>query len=188
MRRPLLFVAVLLLAGCGGATELEPVDDSRAAEPQSAELHWRESYPSSGQRLIFAVDSLEVTATGWSADIAVTNSTATSFDLGAVPAPSSFGLMLFANDSLEEFQKAAKSGRLPPPRTATRFDPALPDVLAPSQTWRGTISAPGSLAGGAYVRVSFGPLVAKGEPPDGMRPTVVWITDRSYRLKTEETL
>jgi hypothetical protein len=188
MRAPLFLVAALLLAGCGNSSKLEPVDESRPAKPQRAELHWRESYPSSGQRLIFAVDSLEVTATGWSADIAVTNSTATSFDLGAVPAPSSFGLMLFANDSLEEFQKAAKSGRLPPPRTATRFDPALPDVLAPSQRWRGTISAPGSLAGGAYVRVSFGPLVAKGQPPDGMSSTVVWITDRSYRLKTEETL
>jgi hypothetical protein len=188
MRRRLLLVAVLLLAGCGDGGKLEPVDESRAAEPQRAELHWRESYPSSGQRLLFAVDSLEITAKGWSADIAVTNSTATSFDLGAVPAPSSFGLMLFANDSLEEFKKAAKSGRLPPPRTATRFDPALPDVLAPNQTWRGTISAPGSLAGGAYVRVSFGPLVAQGEPPDGTRSTVIWITDRSYRLKTDQTL
>jgi hypothetical protein len=55
-------------------------------------------------------------------------------------------------------------------------------VLAPKQTWRATISAPGSLADGAYVRVSFGPLVAKGDPPDGMEPRVVWITDRSYRL------
>ena len=182
MRRRLLLVAVLLLAGCGDGGKLEPVDESRAAEPQRAELHWRESYPSSGQRLIFAVDSLEITAKGWSADIAVTNSTAIPFDLGAVPDPSAFGLMLFANDNLDELEKAAKNGRLPPPRTATRFDPAPPDMLAPKQTWRGTISAPGSLADSAYVRVSFGPLVAKGDPPEGMRPTVVWITDRSYRL------
>ena len=55
-------------------------------------------------------------------------------------------------------------------------------MLAPNQTWRATISAPGSLADGTYVRVSFGPLRAKGEPPEGMRPIVVWITDRSYRL------
>jgi hypothetical protein len=182
MRWPLLLVAVLLLAGCGDAGKLEPVDESRAAEPQRAELHWRESYPSSGQRLIFAVDSLEITAKGWSADIAVTNSTAIPFDLGAVPVPSAFGLMLLANDNLDEFAEAAKNGRLPPPRAATRFDPAPPDVLAPKQTWRATISAPGSLADSAYVRVSFGPLVANGDPPDGMRPTVVWITDRSYRL------
>jgi predicted small lipoprotein YifL len=182
MRWPLLLVAALLLAGCGDGGKLEPVDDSRAAEPQRADLDWRESYPSSGQRLIFAVDSLEITAKGWSADIAVTNSTAIPFDLGAVAAPSAFGLMLFANNNLDELEKAAKNGRLPPPRTATRFDPAPPDVLAPKQTWRATISAPGSLADSAYVRVSFGPLVAKGDPPEGMRSTVVWITDRSYRL------
>lgn len=63
-----------------------------------------------------------------------------------------------------------------------RAEPAPPDVLAPDQTWRATISSPGSLADGAFVRVSFGPLRAKGEPPAGMEPTVLWITDRSYRL------
>ena len=182
MRWPLFLAAALLLAGCGNSGKLEPVDESRAAEPQRAELHWRESYPSSGQRLIFAVDSLEITAKGWSADIAVTNSTAVSFELGAVAAPTAFGLMLFVNDNLDEFQEAAQNGRLPAPRFATRFDPVLTDVLAPKQTWHGRISAPGSLADGAYVRVSFGPLVAMGDPPNGMRPTVVWITDRSYRL------
>jgi hypothetical protein len=182
MRRPLLLVAVLLLAGCGGATELEPVDDSRAAEPQSAELHWRESYPSSGQRLVFAVDSLEITRNGWSTEIAVTNSTKIPFEIGANPEQLVFGLMLFADDDLAEFQEASLNGRLPAPRTATRYDPPPPDVLAPKQTWHATISAPGSLADGAYVRVSFGWLVAIGDPPDDMEPRVHWITDRSYRL------
>jgi hypothetical protein len=50
MRAPLFLVAVLLLAGCG-STKFEPVDESRAAEPQRAELDWRESLPSSGERL-----------------------------------------------------------------------------------------------------------------------------------------
>jgi hypothetical protein len=44
------------------------------------------------------------------------------------------------------------------------------------------MSAPGSLADGAYVRVSFGVLRAKGDPPDGVPQTVGWVTDRSYRL------
>jgi hypothetical protein len=181
MRAPLFVLAVLLLAGCGSA-KLEPVDASRAAEPQRAELNSRESYPSSGERLVFVVHTLEITTKGWSADIAVTNSTAISFDLGAVSEPSAFGLMLFANGNLDELIEASANGRLPAPRLAARFDPPPPDVLAPKQTWRATISAPGSLADGAYVRVSFGPLVAKGDPPDGMESRVVWITDRSYRL------
>ena len=89
--------------------------------------------------------------------------------------------MLFANNDLDELKEAADDGRLPPPRLAARFDPPPPDVLSPKQTWRASISAPGSLADGAYVRVSFGPLRANGHPPEGMEP-VVWITDRSYRL------
>ena len=181
MRWPLFLVAMLLLAGCG-STKLEPVDESRAAEPQRAVLDWRESLPSSGERLVFVVHTLEITKKGWSADIAVTNLTATPFDLGAAPEPSAFGLMLFANDNLDELEEAAGNGRLPAPRLAARFDPDPPDVLAPKQTWRTTMSAPGSLADGAYVRVSFGPLRATGDPPDGIHQTVIWITDRSYRL------
>jgi hypothetical protein len=181
MRAPLFLLAVLLLAGCGGA-ELEPVEASRAAEPQRAKLDWRESYPVSGQRLVFVVRTLEVTEEGWWADIAVTNSTRIPFELGATPEPFAFGVMLFANNDLDELQETAANGQLPPPRLAARFDPPPPDELAPKQTWRTTISAPGSLADGAYVRVSFGPLRAKGDPPEGMEPTVLWITDRSYRL------
>jgi hypothetical protein len=56
-------------------------------------------------------------------------------------------------------------------------------VLSPGETWRATISSRGSLADSAYVRISFGPLVAQGEPPPDMdQSTVVWITDESYRL------
>ena len=181
MRRPLVLAAVLLLAGCG-AGELEQVKPVRAAEPRRVELGWRESYPSTGERLIFAVEALEITKRGWSADIAVTNSTAIPFELGALPEPSAFGLMLFATGNLEELAQAADEGRLPAPRLAARIEPAPPDELAPDRTWRATISAPGSLADGAFVRISFGPFRARGEPPAGMEPTVRWITDRSYRL------
>lgn len=181
MRAPLFLLAVLLLAGCG-SPELAPVDESRAAEPQRATLDWRENYPSSGERLVFVVQTLEVTKKGWSADIAITNLTTIPFALGSAPEPSMFGLMLFADDDLDALEEASRNGRLPSPRLAARFDPPPPDVLAPKETWHTTMSAPGSLADGAYVRVSFGPLVAQGDPPEGMEPTVIWITDRSYRL------
>lgn len=182
MRAPLFLAAVLLLTGCGASPELESLKTGRAAEPQRAELGWRESYPRSGERLVFVVRGLAVTKQGWSADVAVTNLTRIPFELGAGPDPLAFGVMLFASADLDALEQAAANGRLPPPRLATRFDPPPPDELASNQTWRTTMSAPGSLVDSSYVRVSFGPLRAKGDPPEGMQPTVLWITDRSYRL------
>ena len=64
MRR-LLVILLLLVAGCGSEGS-EPLPDARAAEPQSAVLNWRESYPKTGERLVFGVRSLAVTADGWS--------------------------------------------------------------------------------------------------------------------------
>jgi hypothetical protein len=181
MRRTLSLLAVLWLAGCGGA-EPQPLGPARAAEPQQAKLGWRESYPASGQRLVFAVEALTVREDGWSVDVAVTNSTRIPFGAGSEEAGLAYGLMLFATGDPAELEDASRAGRLPAVRRAATIEPALPKVLRPSQTWRGTLSAPGSLADGSWVRVSFGPLRAQGDPPTDMEPVVVWITDRSYRL------
>ena len=181
MRRTVLF-AVLLLTGCAAAPETKRVPLAHAAEPQHAELGWRESYPGTGERLRFAVDALDVRKGGWSVKIAVSNDTHTTFELGVNPAQLSFGLMLFATGSLAELEEANRAGQLPPVRLAATMKPPPPDVLAPGATWRTTLSGLGSLADGSYVRVSFGPLRAIGEPPQGMQPVVFWITDRSYRL------
>jgi hypothetical protein len=67
-------------------------------------------------------------------------------------------------------------------RLAATIDPPPPDTLAAGATWRATLSAPGSLADGSYLRVAFGPLRAVGDPPDGIERTVFWSTDRSHRL------
>ena len=180
MRRTVL-LAVLLLTGCGAA-ETEPVPPARAAEPQQVELDWVEIYPPTGERIRFAVDELDVRAEGWSVGIAVTNATRNSFELGVNRAQLSFGLMLFATGELDELEDANRAGRLPPVRLATTMEPPPPDVLAPGTTWHATLSGPGSLADGSYVRVAFGPLRAVGEPPQGMQPVLFWITDRSHRL------
>jgi hypothetical protein len=181
MRRTVL-LAVLLLTGCAAAPESKRIPLARAAEPQHAELGWRESYPSKGERLRFDVDALDIRKDGWSVEIAVSNDTHTTFELGVNPAQLSFGLMLFATGGLAELEAANRTGRLPPVRLAATMKPAPPDVLAPGATWRATLAGPGSLADGSYVRVSFGPLRAIGEPPQGMQPVVFWITDRSYKL------
>jgi hypothetical protein len=181
MRRNLSLLAVALLAGCGTTTEPEPVAPARAAEPQTAELGWRESYPSTGKRLRFDVDRLEVRRDGWSVAIAVTNSVGIPFEI-ARPLDSAFGLMLFETGDLGELTEAAEAAGLPPLRRATSIEPPPPRILAPDSTWRATLSAPGSLSDGSWVRVSFGPLEAVGTPPEGMQSQVVWITDKAHRL------
>jgi len=181
MRRTVL-LAVLLLTGCADAPEPEPIPPARAAEPQRVALDWLESYPSTGERLRFAVDVLTVRSEDWSVEIAVTNATRSSFELGANRAELSFGLMLFATGELEELEELSREGELPPVRLPRTIEPAPPDVLAPGATWRVTLSGPGSLADGSYLRVAFGPLRAVGEPPPDMEPVVFWITDRSHRL------
>jgi hypothetical protein len=183
MRRALLLAAAFLLAlaGCGGA-EPPPLAPARAAEPQQAKLGWKESYPTSGPRLVFAVDTLTVRDGGWSVDVAVTNLTPVPFAAAGSLTDLAYGLMLFATDDLGELEDAARRGGLPAVRRATAIEPEPPTVIGPNETWRATLSGPGSLADGSYVRVSLGPLRAKGEPPAGIEPIVVWITDRAHRL------
>lgn len=189
MRRHLSLVAlvlpvtlpIMLAAGCGVTRELEQVRPAHPAEPQRAELLWHESYPSTGMRLRFGVERLAVRRDGWSVEIEVTNSTRTPFELGQ-PAELEFGLMLFATGELDELTEAVNTAGLPPLRRARSIEPPPPHVLRPGSTWRATLSAPGSLADGSWVRVSFGPFDAVGTPPEGMQPHVGWITDKAYRL------
>ncbi len=179
--RCLVVVLVLLVAGCGSEAP-GSLPNAQSAEPQTAELDWLESYPAAGRRLTFGVDRLEVTASGWSASVSIENGTEIPFALGKEPLQLAFGLMLFEDGNLETLDEDARNGRLPPLREAVEIEPPPPDVLAPAQTWRATISGSGSLADDAYVRVSFGTLVAETEPPDGILPTVIWITDKAYQL------
>ena len=178
MRR-LLVLIVLLVSGCGSEAT-GPLPVARSAEPQAAVLNWRESYPTTGERLIFGVRSLELTTDGWASEISIENRTKISFELGDGP-PLAFGLVLLPDDDLKTLDRmTSRDGLLL--REPKTIEPRPPTMLQPGETWRAKISAPGSLADSAYVRLSFGPLVAKGEPPEGMQATVVWITDESYKL------
>lgn len=171
------------LAGCG--TSSQPVELARRAAPQGAALGWEERFPETGDALVFRVRSLAVTETGWEAEIGIENRTSVAWELPADdPATqSTFGLMLFADDDLARLEQLNGEGRLPAPRRARSFTPALPPLLRPGASWSGRIGAPGSLPAGRYVRVVFGALDAVGEPPEGLPATVVWITDHAHRLE-----
>ena len=179
----LLFVLVLVVAGCG-STEAgsEPDRPARPAEPQRAELGWRETYPApTGERLVFEVGTLAVTADGWSTTVAVTNRTPFRFEVDTGPGDYGFGLMLFPTNDLKALEAANREGRLPPIRSATKIVPPPPELLRPGATWRTTLSAPGSLADGSWVRVVFGTFLGvEGTPKEFAR--VVWFTDLAHRL------
>ncbi len=180
-----LFLAglTLALAGCGssGETALPPAEP---AAPEVAQLDWVETYGPPGSRLVFRVERLEVRNEGWTAAVSITNRTGVAFVLGGAehPLAQAFGVMVFSTGDLRELEQRNRAGELPPVREASSFSPPLPGALAHGATWRSEISARGSLPARAWVRVSFGPLVAVGEPPTGVEPTIVWITDHAYPL------
>ena len=178
-------VAGLALAsGIEGLRSSQPdAAASVAAGPQSAELGWKETYGAPGESIVFTVDALKVTATGWNARVGVANRSSVAWELAPNATPDgTFGLRLFETGDRSELDRRNASGTLPAVRAATGYVPALPKLLAPKTSWTGRISAPGALVAGSWARVVFGTLVAVGKPPKGLETQVVWITDHAYRL------
>ena len=180
-----LSAAVTLLgAGCGSSGGSGAVPSVVRAPPQEATLGWEETYPAEKPALVFGVGSFRVTRDGWAADISIENRSDVGWEVGdpRYEAGLQFGVMLFPDDDLKALEDRNRRGELPAIRHAATYRPALPSVLRPGSTWRGTISAPGALAGGLWVRVSFGPFVSVSDPPAGAASPVVWFTDHAYRL------
>jgi hypothetical protein len=180
---------VAAAAGCSaGGTGEASVPSVVRAPPQTARLEWREPYPAEQPALVFGVSSFAVTRDGWTADISVENRSQVGWEVGDTryAADRAFGVLLFPNDDLDELERRNRTGDLPAIRQAATYSPALPVVLRPGQTWRGTISARGALAGGLWARISFGPFVSSGKPPAGVVSPVVWFTDHAYHLEQAE--
>ena len=160
-------------------------DTSVAAGAQTAKLGWRETFGSDDEHLAFSVESLEVVRGGWRAKLSLENDSSVPYEVGDPRATldRSFGLMLFSSGDLGELEERNASGTLPAVRPATRYEPALPAILEPGDSWEGTISASGALVAEGWVRVVFGTLVAVGKPPDVLEEKIVWIADDTYRLR-----
>lgn len=180
--RFLAVAAAVLPAGCSSATTT--VSESASAPPQRVELHWDEREPAGGSHsLVFRTTSFVVTADGWSATIGIENHTGISWELGADKLTRSFGVMLFETGDEQELDRRNTDGDLPSIRPAHSFSPSLPLVLEDGKVWSGTVSAPGALAAGRFVRLVFGALTSVGDPPAGLRDQLVWITDSAYELR-----
>jgi hypothetical protein len=183
MRWTVLSLCVVA-AGCGTV----PAEPERSmtlrgpATPRTADLGWRESYGEGTRRLRFEVERLAVREDGWTARIAIENETGIGWELGSRPLQLAFGLMLFADGRLETLDELNRRGALPPVRRAVTIEPPPPDALAAGERWEATLRAPGSLPAGSWIRVTFGTLFARSDPPGALEPRVIWITDRAYRL------
>jgi len=165
----------------GDGTDVTP---SVAAAPQSATLDWKESYGVPGEEVVFTVDSLQVTKSGWRAHVGIENRTEVGWELApGATAGGSFGLQLFETGDKDELDQRNQRGTLPAVRAATDYEPELPRILEPKASWDGTISAHGPLVAGSWARVAFGTLIAVGKPPEGLEEMFVWITDNAYRLR-----
>jgi hypothetical protein len=162
----------------------EPPAESIAAGPQERDLGWRETYGPPGQQLVFTVDSLAVTKSGWRARVGVENASSVAWELDPSAMPNgTFGLQLFKTGEPDELEERNRAGTLPAARPATLFVPELPTILEPKASWKGEMSARGALVADSWVRVVFGTLIAVGKPPDELEETLVWITDNTYRLR-----
>jgi hypothetical protein len=183
VRRSLvLSLVAVAVAGCGSTNPAVPT--TVKAPPQTARLAWEEPYPTDGAALVFGVSSFTVTSNGWTADVSVENRSRVGWEVGDPrrAAERAFGVLLFPNDDLDELDRRNRNGDLPAIRPATSYRPALPPVLQPGKIWKGTIAARGALAGGLWVRLSFGTFASVGKPPEGAQPQVVWFTDHAHQL------
>ena len=161
------------------------VAPSAPARPQFATLRWRERHGAPGEQLVFDVDRIQVSRSGWKVWLGVRNDTSVTYEVGDPRASldRAFGLMLFRTGEIAELERRNRGNTLPQTRQAVRYEPSLPNVLEPGASWRGTISAPGALVAGSHARVVFGTLLPVGEPKNDLGDDIVWITDHAHRLE-----
>ena len=138
----LVFVAVGAAIACFAfssaakrdGNEVAEGTTSAAASPQKVVLGWEETASRGGEELVFSVESLEVLANGWRADITLENHTNTSYEVAATH-DRPFGLMLLSTGDHQALEEQNEEGTLPLIRPASRYEPRLPPILEPGDTW-----------------------------------------------------
>ena len=163
-----------------GGTSASVTRDT-AAVPQSKVLDWSEKQGRKGERIVFGVERFQVLRDGWRARISLRNESKVALELKR--SQRSFGLMLFTSNKHSQLEALMRKQALPTLRPAISYEPPLPSTLDPQASWTGTISAPGALVAGSFVRFVFGYFELIGRAPDTFPSDFTWITDHAYRLQ-----
>jgi hypothetical protein len=156
--RMLSIAAALVLVFAAAA----PAADVRVDWKEQARLHGRPVISFRVQRLITRKKG-KVTA--WAVVASVTNTTTKALRVSS----NQFGLALFSDGKTTDPRRAKTLFR------AIAFSPALPRVLAPGKSWRGTFIGGGAVANGSYVRVIFGWFAGPAVGGPGFN----WISDHA---------
>ena len=170
--RPLLFVLVLLTAGCGASSASSP------ARARTIALDWHELTGRPGAQMIVDVRRLVVRPNGWSVTASVKNDTQVTMSISRPhhSGETEFGVLVLGSRRASDVEAAG------PGVFATHVVPRAPLVLHPRETWGGTFSGPGRLSSGRYVRVELGRFTTVGPPERGVPERFRYITDHVVRV------
>jgi hypothetical protein len=178
-------VSVLVLAGCGGGTEMECLYHGIRCEnlPKHKlfRVNWNEKVDLEANQPIatFRVQSIEVRPRGYTIEASFTNTSPQTFTFptGGARAPKDFGLGVFT-DALGVRADEPPNYLL----QAKRITPAMPRELAPGQTWRGTMTSDEPPRPKRWLRVVFGVFFWKGKPPYGQGPFFIYATSHNVQV------
>ncbi|HXV03771.1 MAG TPA: hypothetical protein VFP24_09390 [Gaiellaceae bacterium] len=170
---PWLLVLVAL-AGCSG---IQHPTLAPAATPRDVDLGWVERY-AAGQ-FTFRVGQFAVGPDGWQANVAVTNNSTSPYRIS----PQSFGLVPLDTTSQAELKRLTEDlTRTPPALQPVSVTPAPPPLLAPGETYRGTIEGSEALRSGTVLRFLFGPFTRPEARDVTQGADVLWVTDHAVRI------
>lgn len=164
-----------------------------AAGAKTIRVSWNEQRRLHDGTFAFHVSRIDATTSSWSAVVSIANHTKTTYGLdsgcgGWSPQFVTPGMGIIYPGGGPQGLSGGWSMR-----TARTAAPALPRLLAPGASWRGTIRGAGPLPRGIFLRLTFGYFVpgrpgtrSKCDPQRGFAPfdntTWYWTTDHTFRL------
>jgi hypothetical protein len=163
---------LLVLSACGGtgSSSVAPM------KPQTVELGWRETASLEKRPVLeFEVESIRFRPRGWTVLGSVTNRSPVRF---SILAPARIKIL---EEKKQKWTWFGLTWTTTAPATkivhAETYRPALPKILEPGHTWRGSFSGPAFAVQGRPIRVTFGMFVPRSDPPRHYPPQIGWITD-----------